>query len=242
MKLKLIAIILFIAIFNCNKYEKKYVTTNGLYIREKMDFNSEIINVLPIGTEVNVQKQEKLDKYQGKEGYWYKPNDSNGFVFGTFLNDKIPSGKLTYNLKNSNSHIDCTGGDTINLTLKLSDNKARLESDGAGEGGFSQLEIKEGFYSFKDNRLLLDLKTSSLEDRVFPENSKKGVSISEKIELTYNPKLKGFLTEDSLNAMNDKEFDLQLNECRFSNEKTTKTMTCPEGGYPYRHIGYFCIR
>ena len=60
MKLRLITIILFIAIFNCSKYEKKFVTTNGLYIREKMDFNSEIINVLPIGTEVNVQKQEKL--------------------------------------------------------------------------------------------------------------------------------------------------------------------------------------
>ena len=71
MKLRLITIILFIAIFNCSKYEKKFVTTNGLYIREKMDFNSEIINVLPIGTEVNVQKQEKLDKYQGKESKWF---------------------------------------------------------------------------------------------------------------------------------------------------------------------------
>jgi hypothetical protein len=242
MKLKLIAIMLFIAIFNCSKYEKKFVTTNGLYIRDKTDFNAEIINVLPIGTEINVLKQEKLDKYQGKEGYWYKTKESEGFVFGTFLNDTRPNGKVTYNLKKSNSHIDCTGGDTINLTLKLSENTARLESDGEGEGGFSQLEIKEGTYSFKDNKLILDLKTSSLEDRVSPENSKKGISISERIELVYNPKLKGFLTEDSLNAINDKEFDLQLKECRYSNEKTTKTMTCPEGGYPYRHIGYFCIR
>ena len=242
MKLRLITIILFIAIFNCSKYEKKFVTTNGLYIREKMDFNSEIINVLPIGTEVNVQKQEKLDKYQGKESHWYKTKDANGFVFGTFLSETIPNGKVTYNLKNSNSYIEFTGGSTIDFTLKLSENKARLESESLGEGGLSLLEIKEGNYLFKDNKLILDLKTSSLEDRIFPEKSKKGIPISEKIELIYNSKVKGFLTEDSLNAMNDKEFNLQLKECRFSNEKTTKAMTCPSCGDSYRHIGYFCIR
>lgn len=139
------------------------------------------------------------------------------------------------------SYSSCGMGIIKNSTLKLSqnDNKVSLENDIDGEGG-SQLEFKEGSYTRQDNKLLLDLNTLFLEDRAQGQKSKQ--VISEKIELTYNEELNGYLTEEGLNAMKDKSFVLKSKECLFYKE-TSKDPDCPESKeLSFDKIGYFCTR
>lgn len=178
--------------------ETFFVSANGLFVRQTPESTSPIINMIPFGTSINVDKTSTKQQIGKMNSFWYKlQNPLKGYVYGGFLTKKLENQEklmlflASWNIEVTEQRIISFSNGTVSEIIY-------------GYNG-NYYQIRKGRYRIDPNGIaIMYNRTFSMTDeeqKKFKQNNKFPYSpMSQNISdfLTWVPWIGGFATRDVL--------------------------------------------
>ncbi|MCB1156489.1 MAG: SH3 domain-containing protein [Leptospiraceae bacterium] len=196
------------------------VNASSLYVRQEANTSSAKVLLLPYGTSLKVEKTKESGTYGGKTDFWYFSKDAGGYLFGAYLSsESLEDKKIAMDLYSENTIMEDCSSKTASSgqikKLELYYNKAIYRRNFTEK---PKLSLR-GSYTVKESGFYLE----------FPENA------DENFQLSYLKEYNGFIRQEYLKLLKEKEFILDKKACVFIRNECKNSKT----GKNYR-IAYFC--
>ncbi len=213
-----------------------YVNTSALYIREKPDTKSKIINLLPYGTKIYAKKTNHNILYNNTNSNWYELlKNTNGYVLNYYLSNEKTKNSNSYNL----FYIPKGYEYGYRSELRLYNNKAILIN--TTNLYYPDTNIKIGKYELKNNKIIISFIQAYIETVIVDKsidliNPPKIITINETMKLFWNENIGGFIDEAEIKYINNKSYKLDKTRCIFYDLNNT------EDSVKFYSPAYYCNR